>query len=113
MASCSVDEITGRNCIASIARITAPDSARRTGGIRKTRLSTAKTPASHGGAPNPISATRPSAAHAQSGAPVKPSANRTRSTPRTAAHVGVKAARAPWRESSAGIGAVLWGGLTV
>ena len=105
MASCSVCEMTGRNCIASIAFMTPPESTRRTGGMRKTRLSTAKTAVSHSGAPNPTSATSPSTAQATSGAPVKPSTNSTSTTPTTAAQAGVNAERAPWTDSRAFIGA--------
>ncbi len=102
--------MTGRNSSAFISFITPAESARRTGGIRKTRLTTANTATSASGAPKPTSATRPASAHSQSGAPVKPSANKTSSTPTAAAQAGVNAFSAPWMESSM-VYSVNWDGL--
>ena len=106
IASCSVCEMTGRKFMAFIAFITASDTCRRIGVMRKTAARTTNAAVSHSGAPNPTRATSPAAAHAQSGAPVKPSANRTRSTPRTAAQTGV-----PAKKAKASIMGAGWAGI--
>ncbi len=106
MASCSVLEMTGRNSSFFISPMTAPDSSRRIGVIRKTAASTANVMVSQIGAPKPTSATKPAAAQAHSGAPVKPSTNSTSSTPSVAAQAGVPAKRE--RASMAG---GVWGGV--
>ena len=113
MASCSVDEMTGRNCIRSIRPITAPESARRTGGIEEDEAQDGEDAREPQRRAEADEGDEPEQGPRHSGAPVKPSTNRTRRTPSAAAHgrrEGVEARRGRNRVRASGRRE---GGLTV